>query len=85
VSPIEGGVKRRLPSRVVGNFVVDQNVDHDIGHSFYSENVAPNPGEMQGRASQRKGLAGRAALAFSNCNELVHGHRGQVIGRDGEI
>ena len=36
VSPIEGGIKRRLPSRVVGYFVVDQNVDHDIGHTPFT-------------------------------------------------
>src|SRR5208337_101058 len=29
--PVEGGIERGFPGRIVGDFVVDQNLDHDVG------------------------------------------------------
>src|ERR1019366_6730537 len=29
--PVEGGIERRFPGRIVGNFVVDEKVNHDGG------------------------------------------------------
>ena len=29
--PVEAGIERRLPGRIVGDFVMDENVDHDGG------------------------------------------------------
>jgi len=29
--PVVGGIEQRFPGRIVGDFVVDENVDHDFG------------------------------------------------------
>src|ERR1035437_7036304 len=55
--PVEGGIERRFPGRIVGNFVVDEKVNHDGGRPSlsYPKNVAPNAGKMQGQGSQGNG------------------------------
>src|SRR4029077_17418299 len=39
--PVKTGIERRLPSRIVGNFMMDENIDRGSGsHCFHIDNVA---------------------------------------------
>src|ERR1039458_1220310 len=73
VPPVEGGIERRFPGRIVGDFVVDENVDHDFGGTpFQREKVLQTPEKCKG--SDHRGLDLRAG-----CDPLDG--RGRVNGR----
>src|ERR1035441_7855276 len=55
VPPVEGGIEQRFPGRIVGDFVVDENVDHDFGGTpFQREKVLQTPEKCKG--SEHRGL-----------------------------
>jgi hypothetical protein len=73
VPPVEGGIEQRFPGRIVGDFVVDENVDHDFGGTpFQREKVLQTPEKCKG--SDHRGLDLRAG-----CDPLDG--RGRVNGR----
>src|SRR2546428_527830 len=36
-APVQSGFKRRFPCRIVGHFMMDEDIDHDVrGYSFWA-------------------------------------------------
>ena len=64
VSPVEGGIEHRFPGRIVGDFVVDENVDHDFGGTpFQRETLPQTPEKCKGE--DHRGLYLRAGVINS--------------------
>ena len=58
-APVEGGIERRLPGRIIGDFVVDENGNHDFGGTpFQRETLPQTPEKCKG--SDHRGLDSRA-------------------------
>jgi hypothetical protein len=69
VPPTQVGVEHRFPGRVIGNFVVDKNMNHNFSPLLSPRKGAPNQGKMQVRGSQRKGRP--AVETLSNAKESL--------------
>src|ERR1035437_4153884 len=86
VPPVEGGIERRFPGRIVGDFVVDENVDHDGGGTpFALKTLLQTQGKCKGR--DHRGMDLRAGAVYLSAIGRTPGHwiPGEVNGRDGEI
>lgn len=58
--PVVGGIERRFPGRVVGNFVVNEKVDHDFGGTpFQRATLRQTPEKCKG--ADHSGMDLRAA------------------------
>ena len=84
--PVEVGVERRFPSQIIGNFVVDQDMDHDFrAFPFTVKRCSKWEKNASARITEAAGRSEAGA-----CGEILSRAKGPLRlgkenGRDGEI
>ena len=82
---VKGGIERRFPGRIVGNLVLDENVDHDVGGTpFALKTLLQTQEKCKGR--DHRGLDLRAGcFSFRQLTAGPDTEYREANGRDGEI